>query len=255
MIFTNWWFWILIIGLILAVVGLILFFATEVNRITTYILIGIGVVFLLIGVVFAIKSRGQNKNQGFAERWLPGSKEARFFAERTGLANAERAARAKTMALGRGAVAGVKGAAVKSKNLVTDPRTREILKKQAIITLAMGSNPVYATVGAGATIANLGTVNRRVASNKQKQQKRDLAKQQKELAFLENEARLHQGKEALEQQKQLYNQQFNLPGEGGMMPPSNEMDTGGMGMGGMDAGGMGMGGGGMGLSGQLGSAY
>ena len=126
MLLSSWWFWIIVIAIIGLVIGIILFFATDFNRLIVYGLLGVFILLLILGIFFAIRSYRKPKQRNFGDRFIPGFSEGRAIAGKTGLTDLRRQAMGSTSrALGSA------GRAVGStaKSAYGNRRLREILKK------------------------------------------------------------------------------------------------------------------------------
>lgn len=140
-IFSQWWFWVLIVGVLGIIIGIILLLATDVASYIPIIMIVLAVLFILIGIIFWIRSARKPKQpQSLTQKFLtrtPGIAEMHYIGKKTGINNA-------ATSLGRGSQSAGKSVGKGAKAVYgtrKDPRYTKSLK-YAIA-------PVIGAVGTG----------------------------------------------------------------------------------------------------------
>src|SRR5690606_24905848 len=91
-IFSQWWFWVLIVGVLGIIIGIILLLATSVASYISIIIIVLAVLFILIGIIFWIRSARKPKQpQTLTQKFLtrtPGIAEMHYIGKKTGINDA-----------------------------------------------------------------------------------------------------------------------------------------------------------------------
>lgn len=130
--YLNWWFWILLIGIVVIIVGVILFFASNLG-VTTWIIIGVGALLVVLGIIFMIIyiRKPKPKDDSLSSK-IPGVAEAAYFGEKTGLRSLEERKRQQTLQ-------GIQSAYRGTKNLVTSEKFKGRTLKAAQIGASVGN--------------------------------------------------------------------------------------------------------------------